>query len=69
MNKIQFQKRVYKEAAKFKLPVKITDRICNMCEKPFEAKDDMRSCPTCDNLKSCSSGYATGFDEMGIGFL
>lgn len=47
----------------------VTGRICNMCEKPFKAKDDMRSCPSCDNLKNSSSGYSSGFDETGMGFL
>lgn len=55
--------------AKINLPVKTAHRICNMCEKPFKAKEDMRSCPACDNLKNSSSGYSSGFDEMGMGFL
>lgn len=48
---------------------KITERECNMCEKPFKAKDNMRSCSGCTNLKNSTSGYAAGFDEMEIGYL
>jgi hypothetical protein len=40
----------------------ITNRICNMCELPFLAKDDMRSCPACVNLKG-GEAFAPGLGD------
>lgn len=57
--------------SKLKGSHRYTQRICNMdgCGKPFEALDDMRSCPGCTNNKNTGDTSATGFDEYNTGCI
>lgn len=46
-----------------------TKRKCNMehCSRSFLAVDDMRSCPSCTNLKTNTEAFSGGMEETGWG--
>lgn len=47
-----------------------TLRTCNMCERPFKAEDNMRSCPACTTTKKGSDNSCCFSDTAhGIGYL
>ena len=51
-------------------PIKITSRICNVCSRPFQAEDDMRSCPICATTKRSADNRGGLSDTAhGIGYL
>ena len=46
-----------------------TKRKCNMerCGKEFDAVDDMKSCPSCTNIKINTESFSGGMDELSMG--
>lgn len=47
-----------------------TPRICNVCERKFQAEDDMRSCPICTTTKKAADNRGGLNDtNYGIGYL
>ena len=45
-------------------------RICNACDRPFRAEDDMRSCSVCTTTKRSSESHGGLSDTAyGIGYL
>ena len=48
-------------------PPVFTLRVCNMCERKFQAEDDMRSCPVCAITKRTADNRG-GFVDTDFGF-
>ena len=47
-----------------------TSRICNICDRKFQAEDDMRSCPVCTTTKKAADNRGGLSDSnYGIGYL
>lgn len=47
-----------------------TPRICNVCDRKFQAEDDMRSCPICTTIKRAADNRGGLSDSSyGIGYL
>jgi len=46
-----------------------TPRICNICERKFQAEDDMRSCPVCAATKKAADSRGLSDTRYGVGYL
>ena len=46
-----------------------TPRVCNVCDRKFQAEDDMRSCPTCTTTKKSADRRGLSDTCYGIGYL
>jgi hypothetical protein len=47
-----------------------TNRVCNVCDRNFQAEDDMRSCPVCTNTKRSAEYRASLSDTAhAVGYL
>jgi len=46
-----------------------TSRICNVCERKFQAEDDMRSCPICAHTKKAADSRGLSDTAYNVGYL
>lgn len=46
-----------------------TNRFCNVCDREFQARDDMRSCRVCTHTKNADGRGGLSDTRYGIGYL